>query len=146
MSTTLGKLREYETILILNPDLSDEAASELLERLRGILTKMKAELLQEDGWGKRKMAFEAKKHPRGDYRILHYAGPVGVVQELERTMRNAEHVLRFTTNLLGEVTDIEAKRAEVEKMLQERQAKAKAKAEAERREREEATEAASAPR
>lgn len=149
MSTTLGKLREYETIIIINPELTDEAVNEVMDRLKGTLTKMKAELLREDAWGKRKMAFEAKKHtkkhPRGNYQILHYAGPVGVVEELERIMRNTESVLRFTTNLFGEVTDIEAKRAEIEKMLAERAAKAKAKAEAERREREEAAQVAATP-
>ncbi|MCA9552773.1 MAG: 30S ribosomal protein S6 [Myxococcales bacterium] len=135
MSTTLGKLREYETVLVINPELTDEQVGEIIDRLKGVLDKMSATLLREDHWGKRKMAFEAKKQGRGNYFLFHYVAPVGVVEELERTMRNLEHVHRFVTQLNGEVTDVEAKKTEVEKMVRERAA-AKAKAEAERKERE----------
>ena len=144
MSTTLGKLREYETVFVVNPDLTDDVVNEtVVDRLKGVLEKMKSELLREDRWGKRKMAFEAKKHSRGNYILLHYVGTVGVVEELERTMRNLEPVTRFTTSILSEVVDVEAKRAEVEKMVKERAA-AKAKQEAERREQEAAQAAAAA--
>jgi small subunit ribosomal protein S6 len=135
MSTTLGKLREYETVLVINPELTDEQVAEITDRLKGVLEKMHATLLREDHWGKRKMAFEARKQGRGNYFLLHYAAPVGTVEELERTLRNLEHVHRFVTQLNGEVIDVEAKKAEVEKMVRERAA-AKAKAEAERKERE----------
>ncbi len=136
MSTTIGKLREYETVLVVNPDLTDDVVNEtVVDRLKGVLEKQGAELLREDRWGKRKMAFEAKKQSRGNYVLLHYIAKVGVVEELERTMRNVENVTRFTTTRLGEVIDIEAKRAEVDKMIKERAA-AKAKQEAERREQE----------
>ncbi|MEL7369630.1 MAG: 30S ribosomal protein S6 [Myxococcota bacterium] len=136
MSTTLGKLREYETVLVVNPDLTDEVVNgDIVDRLKGVLDKQGAELLREDRWGKRKMAFEAKKHSRGNYILLHYAAKVGAVEELERIMRNMEPVTRFTTSRIGEVVDIEAKKAEVDKMVKERAA-AKAKQEAERREQE----------
>ncbi len=142
MSTTIGKLREYETVFVVNPDLTDDVVNEtIVDRLKGVLDKKKAELLREDRWGKRKMAFEAKKHARGNYILLHFVAEVGVVEELERTMRNLEHVSRFTTTRIGEVIDVEAKKAEVEKMVKERAA-AKAKQEAERREQEAAAAAA----
>ena len=144
MSTTIGKLREYETVFVVNPDLTDDVVNEnVVDRLKGVLTKQGAELLREDRWGKRKMAFEAKKHSRGNYILLHYVANVGVVEELERTMRNVEHVTRFTTSRLSEVVDVEAKKAEVDKMVKERAA-AKAKQEAERREQEAAQAAAAA--
>lgn len=144
MSTTIGKLREYETVLVVNPDLTDDIVNEaVVDRLKGVLEKKSAELLREDRWGKRKMAFETKTHSRGNYILLHYVGLVGVVEELERTMRNIEHVTRFTTSMISEVIDVEAKKAEVEKMVKERAA-AKAKQEAERREQEAAQAAAAA--
>ena len=130
--------------LVVNPDLTDDVVNEtIVDRLKGVLTKKGAELLREDRWGKRKMAFEAKKHSRGNYILLHYVAEVGVVEELERTMRNLEPIDRFTTTRLGEVIDVEAKKAEVEKMVKERAA-AKAKQEAERREQEAAQAAAAA--
>lgn len=134
MSTAI--LREYETLFVVNPELTDDAANATFDRLKGVLEKMNAELLREDRWGKRKLSFEVKKQGRGNYSLFHYVGPVGVVAELERTMRNLDEIIRFLTVSNGNVFDIAAKRAEVEKMVRERAAD-KAKQEAERREREE---------
>lgn len=120
MSTTLSKQREYETMLVLNPELTDDQAGETLDRLKEVLTRLKAELLREDRWGKKKLAYEVKGQMRGHYVILHYVGEVGVVEELERMARNIEGIYRFLTTMHGEVRDIEAKRAEVEKMINER--------------------------
>jgi small subunit ribosomal protein S6 len=129
-------LREYETLFVLNPELTDDAANALIERLRGVLEKMNAQMLREDHWGKRKLAFEVRKHGRGNYVLFHYVGPVGVVAELERTMRNLDEVIRFLTTTNGNVLDVEARKVEVEKMVRERAAD-RARQEAERREREE---------
>lgn len=129
-------LREYETLFVVQPELTDDVANALIERLRGVLERMGAELLREERWGKRKLAFEVEKHGRGNYSLFHYVGPVGVVAELERTMRNLDEVIRFLTTTNGNVLDVAARKAEVEKMVRER-AQDKAKQEAERREREE---------
>lgn len=129
-------LREYETIFVLHPDLTDDISTSVVDRLKEIITRMGGELLAQDLWGKRKLAFHVKKQQRGNYVVFHYIGPVGVVEELERTMRNLDQVIRFLTNAFGPVTDVEAKRADVEKKARER-AQERAKQEAERREREE---------
>lgn len=129
-------LREYETLFVINPDLTDDAANVIIDRVKGVLERMNAQTLREERWGKRKLAFEVRKHTRGNYTMVHYIGPVGVVSELERTLRNQDEVIRFLTTVHGNVTDVEARKAEVEKMVRERAAD-KARQDAERREREE---------
>jgi small subunit ribosomal protein S6 len=135
MSTTLGKLREYETIYVINPERTDEEVTEINDRLKGVLQSKGASLLREDTWGKKKMAYESRKQTRGNYIILHYAAEPEAVLELERIMRNIEHIHRFMTELHGPVVDVAAKQAEVDKAVRDRAA-AKEKAEAERKERE----------
>jgi len=127
----MGTLREYETLYALNPELTDDAVDDLRGRLKGILDKMGASLLREETWGKKKFSFVVQKHLRGNFVNLHYVGPAGTVEELERTMRNLESVIRFLTTKHGEVVDIEARKIEVEKAARDREA-AKAKREAER--------------
>lgn len=117
-------LREYETLFAINPDVGDDVVNETVERLKDVLTKMKAELLRDDRWGKRKFSFDVNKHSRGNFVLLHYVGQQGVVEELERTIRNADNVIRFLTTGNGEVTDVAARKAEVEKMVRERPAEA----------------------
>ncbi len=125
MSATLGQLREYETLVVLNPELADDAAGQTVDRLKDVLDKKKATLLREEKWGKRKLSFEVKKQARRHYFLLHYVAPVGTVAEVERTCRNIDQVIRFLTTLNGDVTDIEAKKAEVEKMVAKRAAERK---------------------
>ncbi len=126
MSTTLAKLREYETTFIINSELADDAAQEVVDRLRGVLEKQDAAILNQDNWGKKKMAYEVNGSPRGNYIVLHYAADATVVAELERQARNMEPVARFMTILHGDISDLEAKRAEVETDLRERAEKAAA--------------------
>jgi small subunit ribosomal protein S6 len=143
MSSTLGKLREYETLIAINPELGDDAVnSEVIDRLKTALAASGAELLREDRWGKKKLSFENGSHSRATYVLLHYVGQVafgedkkGLVTELERKLGDSEHVMRFLTTRVGEVSDLEARRAEVEKMVRERAAD-KARIDAERKERE----------
>ncbi|NJK88164.1 MAG: 30S ribosomal protein S6 [Myxococcales bacterium] len=120
MSTTLGSLREYETVVVLQPELSDDAVNDALEKLREAVTRKNGEILREEGWGKKKLAFEIKKMPRGNFVTMHYVAPSDAVSEIERVIRNSDAIIRFTSHRLGEVTDIEAKRAEVDRIAKER--------------------------
>lgn len=131
MGTTL---REYETYFVLNPELTEDATNALLERLKDVLTRMGASLLREDTWGKRKLSFIVKKQLRGNYMVWLYAGAPGTVEELERTMRNLEGVIRFMTEVHGNIVDLDARRAEVEQIVSEEAAE-RARREAEREER-----------
>lgn len=129
-------LREYETLYVLNAELADDVADGVISRLTELLVGKGAVMLREDRWGKRKLSFEVKKQFRGNYILFHYLAAPGVVEELERTLRNLDEVIRFLSTSHGNVFDVEAKKAEVEKMVRDRAAE-KARIEAERREREE---------
>src|SRR6056297_1771311 len=120
MSTTLGKLREYETVVVVQPDLPEENVKHVFSRLEDALKKSDGEVLREDSWGKKKLAYDVKAHPRGNFLMMHYVAPADGVFEIERTIRNTDGVLRFVTHRMGDVTDIEAKKAEVERLVRER--------------------------
>lgn len=131
MSTTLGKLREYETVVVVQPDLPEENVKGVFDRLKDAVGRKSGEVLREDSWGKKKLAYDVKTHPRGNFLLLHYVSPADGVFELERTIRNTDGVLRFVTHRMGEVTDIEAKKADVERLMRERARKAQEAAAAE---------------
>lgn len=138
-------LREYETLFVLHPELTEDAVNQVLEKLKGVITKLGGELMREDLQGKRKLAFAVKKQMRGQFVKFHYVGFPGIVEEIERTMRNAEGVIRWLSNGHGEVTDVEARKVEIDKNHREAEALRKKK-EAERAERAAAQEAARAQR
>lgn len=95
-------MKKYETIFILDPDLEEEQAQNVLEKIRGIITQFKGEILKDEDWGKRKLAYEIKKKPRGHYRLIEFTATPPLLTELERNFRVMDSVLKFQTIRLDE--------------------------------------------
>lgn len=92
---------KYETIFILNPELTEEDKKTALEKVSGIVQSHKGEILKIDDWGTRKMAYEVKKLSRGHYVLLHFTGKPDVLAELERNFRLMDGVLKYQTVRIG---------------------------------------------
>ena len=86
---------EYETLMVLDPDLGEAGSKELLAKMRAILESGKAEIGKVDEWGMRELAYPIKKQHRGIYALVEYKADPVVVSELERQLKLNEHVLRF---------------------------------------------------
>ena len=105
-------MRRYETILIIDPDLSDDNRGSILEKLRDLITRHDAFLVEFDNWGVRKLAYEIKKKGRGYYLRVDYCGISVLVDEIERFSRIDDRILKYMTVLLDENADIEKIKAE----------------------------------
>lgn len=106
-------MRRYETIAIISPDLSEEDRSSLLERIKDIITQQEGVLIDEDLWGNRKLAYEIKKKPRGYYARYDYCGMGPLVDELERSFRIDDRVLKYLTVQLEADADVDKIQAEI---------------------------------
>ncbi len=100
-------MRKYETVVILNPDLKDQARTDLLDRIKNIISKESGILLDLDEWGNKKLAYEIKKKLRGFYVCVTYGGTGDLVKELERNLRLSDDVLKFMTLLLSADVTVE---------------------------------------
>lgn len=100
-------LREYETLYILKPDLPDEQVTKLNERLTGVLGREGARVLRLDVWGRKKLAYEVRKNPKGLYVHLSYLSLPQVVAEFERNLRVIESVIKFQTIRVADDVDVE---------------------------------------
>ena len=58
-------MRRYETIIIIDPDLSAEKREPVLERVKDVIAQQGGYLAFIDDWGTRKLAYEIKKKERG---------------------------------------------------------------------------------
>jgi small subunit ribosomal protein S6 len=104
-------LREYETTIIVQPEISDDGAAAIFERLEAVLTENDSIRLLNESLGKRKLAYEIRKFHKGHYYILSYLSDGKVVAPLERALRLNESILRFMTiQTEADVTDIEARK------------------------------------
>lgn len=135
-------MREYETTLIIQPEISDEGREALVQKLDTLVAGHGGVRLALDDVGKRKLAYEINKFQKGHYLTLQYLDrPKGsAVKELERQLRIEESVLRFLTVMVSpEVGDIEARKveaAEQERLRKQRAAERAAREAEEERARE----------
>lgn len=85
----------YETIFILNPDLSPEDDEKTRERMAEVVREQGGEIHVVDDWGVKRLAYEVKKHNRGHYVLMQFAGDVGVLNELQRNYRVNDGVIKY---------------------------------------------------
>jgi small subunit ribosomal protein S6 len=97
--------REYETIYILRPNVDNDAAEKIVDRLKDVITRLGGTLTKLDNWGKRKLAYPIQKNHRGIFVYLKYVGFNDLVAEIERTLRLLDEVVRFQTVLIAEDID-----------------------------------------
>ena len=90
-------LTEYETTLVVRPDIGADAIESTLDRVREAVRAGEGKLLAINHWGKKKLAFPIKKHNRAIYVHTQYLGNGALVSELERNLRIADSVLRYLT-------------------------------------------------
>ena len=87
----------YETTFITRSDLSDDGLKTLNERVKAIVANYGGEIVMNEDWGKKKMAYPIEKEARGHYTYVVYTGKGEVVHEIERNLRIHDHIMRFLT-------------------------------------------------
>lgn len=90
-------MNNYETVFILTPVLSDAQMKEAVEKFKTLLTDQGAEIINEESWGLRKLAYPIDKKSTGFYCMLEFNADATVIAGLEVNFRRDERVLRFLT-------------------------------------------------
>ena len=90
-------MNHYETVFILTPVLSDAQMKEAVEKFKAVLTKNGAEIVNEENWGLRKLAYPIQHKSTGFYTLIEFDGEPTLVKKLETAFRRDEKVLRFLT-------------------------------------------------
>ena len=90
-------MNNYETVFILTPVLSDAQMKEAVDKFKDILVADGAEIVNEENWGLRKLAYPIQKKSTGFYTLLEFTGNPAVIAKLEIQFRRDERILRFLT-------------------------------------------------
>ena len=91
------QVKDYETILILTPTLSEEQTQSSIDRFRDFLQKQKAEIIHEDKIGIKKFAYPIQKKSMGIYHLFEFKAAPEAIMALETEYRRDEAVIRFLT-------------------------------------------------
>jgi len=95
----------YETIFIVNPDVSQENTEELTNALVERVEKAAGRIVKREYWGSRPLAYSIAKRKRGHYVLLVTDGEPAALQALENAIRLEERIMRFLTTRLTELSD-----------------------------------------
>ncbi|MBI9081522.1 MAG: 30S ribosomal protein S6 [Pseudodesulfovibrio sp.] len=87
----------YETLVLLSPELAEDNRKELLDNLTSIVDREGGKMVETDDWGLRQLAYPVQKQTRGYYVRLVYDAPGTVVAELERIIRITDGIFKFMT-------------------------------------------------
>jgi small subunit ribosomal protein S6 len=87
-------LREYELVLILDPEMEDEQASAAVDRMTQFVTSHGGEMTDVNPWGKRRLSYPIRSRTEGNYVITRFRIEPAQTAELEATLRLSEEVLR----------------------------------------------------
>ena len=90
-------MNQYETVFILTPVLSDQQMKETVEKFKGVLSAAGAEIVNEEEWGLKTMAYPIQKKSTGFYELIEFKAEPEVVAKLEVAFRRDERVIRFLT-------------------------------------------------
>ena len=90
-------MNQYETVFILTPVLSDEQMKEAVKKYEDFLTSNGSEIVHEEHWGMRKLAYPIQKKSTGFYHLIEFKAEGDVIANVETELKRDERVLRFLT-------------------------------------------------
>jgi small subunit ribosomal protein S6 len=93
-------LNHYETVFIITPVLSEAQMKEAVEKFHGMIISKGGEIINEENWGLRKLAYPIQKKSTGFFNMIEFSGPGELIKTLEVEYKRDERVIRFLTTRL----------------------------------------------
>ncbi len=90
-------VNQYETVFIMTPVLSEEQMKETVSKFRDYLKKKKADIVLDESWGMRKLAYPIQKKSTGFYHLLEFKAEGEIIKEYEVAFKRDERIMRFLT-------------------------------------------------
>lgn len=85
----------YENIMIIDPKSDSKEIERASERVKDVINKSGGEILKEENWGRKKLAYTLNKQKEGFYVLLLFKAPPSTILELERFYKIFDPVFKF---------------------------------------------------
>lgn len=93
-------VKQYETVFIATPVLSDAQVKETVDKYRDLITQAGGEIVYEESWGLKKLAYPIQKKTTGFYQLIEFKAEGDFIDRLETQFRRDERIIRFLTVLM----------------------------------------------
>jgi len=88
------KLRDYELVLIISPEVVDEALDTTIDNVNKLITERGGTISNAEQWGKRKLAYPIEHFVEGTYVLTQFKLKPALSKELEANLQTSEEILR----------------------------------------------------
>jgi len=90
-------MTQYETGFLISPNLSEEETENIILQMADIISQKKGKMIEQEKWGKRRLAYPIKKFGEAFYVFFHYEGSSDIPLELARRFKQMDTILRYLT-------------------------------------------------
>ncbi len=90
-------LNQYETVFICTPVLSEPQVKEAVKKFRDIITENGGDMIHEENWGMKKLAYPIQKKSTGFFHLFEFIADSSLIAKVETDFRRDERVIRFMT-------------------------------------------------
>ena len=90
-------LKQYETVFIMTPVLSDEQMKETVKKFENFLQEKGVEIIHQENWGLRRLEYPIQKKSTGFYHLFEFKADPQIVADFEVQYRRDERIMRFLT-------------------------------------------------
>jgi small subunit ribosomal protein S6 len=116
-------MNQYEAVFIITPVLSESQVKETVKKFRDIITDNGGEMIHEEDWGMKKLAYPIQKKSTGFYHLFEFKANTGSIDRFETEFRRDEKVIRFMTVRLDKyAAEYSKKRRNLQKDKSEKEA------------------------
>jgi small subunit ribosomal protein S6 len=89
-----GLLNDYEIMLLLDPELSEERGNEIIQRIRDSVEGASGTWDGHEPWGRRRLAYEIDHKGEAVYHLLLFTAPADTLAEITRVLKITDGVMR----------------------------------------------------
>ncbi len=86
-------MRKYEIIFIIR-SLDEEATNAVIDKFSKLIAANGGEIVKEDRWGKKRLAYDIKKESEGYYVLFYVKCEPLCINECDRVMKITDEVLK----------------------------------------------------
>jgi len=112
---------QYETVFIATPVLSESQMKEAVKKYKKVITDSKGEIVHEENWGLKKLAYPIQKKSTGFYHLIEFRAETDLIAKLETEYRRDERIIRFLTMKMEKYAVVYSEKKRARKSAEQKQ-------------------------
>lgn len=88
-------MNKYELAVVVNAKIEDDERTQVIEKVKALITRFGGNVTDVDEWGKKRLAYEIQKMKEAYYYFIHFESDATTPGEIEQRIRIMDNVLRY---------------------------------------------------